>query len=447
MDAAGTDQPRSVYTEAVGAESVWKDGMDGSGVTVALIDTGVASVPDLAGRLVSVTDAATGSVSPCVNLSGENGCGDSYGHGTFMAGLIAGTGASSDGEFRGVAPGARIVSLKIAGRDGSADVSNVLAAIQWVVSFREQYGIKVLNLSLGTDSTQSYEVDPLNYAVERAWASGIAVVVSASNRGPGPGTIAKPGDDPWVITVGAVDDRGTAGVGDDSLPRFSSRGPTSTDGLDKPDVVAPGANLVSLRAPGSSIDAAFPSALGGGYRRGSGTSMAAAVVSGSVALLLQSQPSMSPDRVKFALGATARPVASDDRHAVGAGMIDADEALTASPGLANAGLRRSSGLGVLNASRGRVRVQVPGSLLELVLGGLYTAQMVVWDPVALLVDSWTAPSWYRSTAYRFSWRPTTWYGSNWQGSNWQGSTFYGAADASTWYGSNWQGSTWYGVWG
>src|SRR5207245_1877202 len=128
------------------------------------------------------------------------------------------------------------------------------AAIQWVVSFKDRYGIKVLNLSLGTDSTQTYRTDPLNYAVERAWDSGIVVVVSASNRGPGPATISKPGDDPLVITVGAVDDRGTPGLGDDELPNFSSHGPTAADGLAKPDLVAPGGHIVSLRAPGSAID-------------------------------------------------------------------------------------------------------------------------------------------------------------------------------------------------
>jgi serine protease AprX len=157
-----------------------------------------------------------------------------------MAGLVAGNGASGAGGATGTAPEARVLSVKVAGADGAADVSTVLAGLQWVVSFRERYGIDVLNLSLGTDSTQSWQDDPLNYAVERAWDAGIVVVVAAANTGPAPGTIAKPGDDPWVVTVGAVDGQGTPGVGDDRVPDFSSRGPTR-DGVAKPDVVAPGA--------------------------------------------------------------------------------------------------------------------------------------------------------------------------------------------------------------
>src|SRR5207249_1124844 len=159
---------------------------------------------DLAGRVLPVTDDLTGQVTTCENLSGDPDCADNYGHGTFLAGIIAGSGASSGGAYKGIAPDAKLVSIKIAGANGACDVSNILAAIQWVVSFKSRYGIKVLNLSLGTDSTQTYRTDPLNYAVERAWAAGIAVVVSASNRGPDPRTISKPGDDPFVITVGAT---------------------------------------------------------------------------------------------------------------------------------------------------------------------------------------------------------------------------------------------------
>ncbi len=260
---------------------------------MAVLDTGVANVPDLAGRLVQVRNDLTGQTAPCKNLSGELDCNDRYGHGTFIAGLVAGNGASSGGKWKGVAPEASVLSVKAAGADGAADVSNILAAIQWVVSFKDRYNIRVLNLSLGTDSTQDWRVDPLNYAVERAWAAGMTVVVAASNKGPGAGTITKPADDPWVVTVGATDDRGTAGLGDDQLPDFSGRGPTA-HGLAKPDVAAPGAHVISLRAPGSTIDTQFPWYVDGSYRRGSGTSMATGVVSGAVALMLQANPGLHP---------------------------------------------------------------------------------------------------------------------------------------------------------
>src|SRR4029077_18974770 len=218
---------RSVYQKSVNADRAWTSGYTGSGVTVALVDTGIANVADLAGRVKTVTTDALGfQTAPCMNFSGEPNCNDSYGHGTFIAGIIASSGASSGGAYTGIAPNVNLVSVKIAGADGSADVSKVLAAIQWVVSYKDKYGIKVLNLSLGTDSSQTYRTDPFDYAVEKAWQAGIAVVVSAGNLGPNPQTISKPADDPFVITVGAVDDKGTQGLGDDELPNFSSRGPT-----------------------------------------------------------------------------------------------------------------------------------------------------------------------------------------------------------------------------
>ena len=279
-------------------------------------------MPDLAGRIVPVTDDRTGRTSACHDLSGERSCADGFGHGTFMAGLIAGAGSATSGPT-GTAPEASLLSVKVAGADGAADVSTVLAGLQWVVSFADRYGIRVVNMSLGTDSTQSYEDDPLNYAVQRAWAAGIVVVVAAANTGPAPGSIAKPGDDPWVVTVGAVDSNGTPGLGDDRVPDFSSRGPTR-HGVAKPDVVAPGARVLSLRVPGSTLDRRYPPAdTTSPYRAGSGTSMATALVSGTAALALQANPALTPDELKHALAADARPVASDDPAAVGAGLVDA----------------------------------------------------------------------------------------------------------------------------
>jgi len=331
-------------------------------------------------------------------------------------------------------------------------VSAVLAAIQWVVSYKDRYGIRVLNLSLGTDSTQTYRTDPLNYAVERAWDSGLAVVVAAANLGPGPGTISKPGDDPWVITVGAVDDRGTPGLGDDHLPDFSSRGPTAADGLAKPDLVAPGAHIVSLVAPGSSIATAVPPTMTGGYRRGSGTSMAAAVVSGAAALLLDADPAMTPDRLKYALAATAADTADDDPMTVGSGIVQAADALTAPAGLANQGLDRSNGMGSLQASRGTVSVRtysdggLLGTLLGTVVSGTQTAQLLTWDPIGFTTGYWGPTTWITSSFYLFGWQTVTWEGSKWHGSKWHGSKWHGIEDPSTTYGSKWHGSAWYGAW-
>jgi serine protease AprX len=446
--APGASTVRSVYPRTIRADAVWKRGVTGRGVTVAVLDTGVASVPDLAGRLVQVRDDLTGQTTPCKNLSGELDCKDRYGHGTFIAGLVAGDGAASGGKWKGVAPGASILSVKAAGADGAADVSNILAAIQWVVSFKDRYNIRVLNLSLGTDSTQDWRTDPLNYAVERAWAAGMTVVVAASNEGPAAGTITKPADDPWVVTVGATDDRGTASLGDDQLPDFSGRGPTA-HGLAKPDVAAPGAHVISLRAPGSTIDTQFPWYVDGSYRRGSGTSMATGVVSGAVALMLQADPGLTPDRVKHALVATARDAASSDPMAVGAGVVDANAAAwSAPPGTANQGLARSNGQGSLAASRGSVQVSTDsplGTVLGPVLGATLTAQLLLWNPTGYTGAPWLPSDWYLATWEVNRWNRVSWYGNDWPGRNWRGSSWYGA-DGDESYGSSLAGSAWYGAW-
>ncbi|HWL91260.1 MAG TPA: S8 family serine peptidase, partial [Actinomycetota bacterium] len=267
MAAVGTDawddlDPNLAWRKAIRLGQV-PDGIDGRGVTVALIDTGVARVADLGDRVLARVDFTPGG-------NGE----DAYGHGTHLAGIIAGNGAASLGKWRGVAPGANLVSLKVAGPDGSTDVSVVIAALQWVVVHRAEHGIKVLNLAFGTDSVQPYALDPLNAAVERAWAAGITVVVSAGNRGPG--TVNKPGDDPYVITVGAVDVNRTADRKDDEVAPFSSSART-VDGFAKPDLVAPGTTIVATRDAGSTIDSLHPDAvLDGSYFKGTGTSQAGA---------------------------------------------------------------------------------------------------------------------------------------------------------------------------
>ena len=448
--SADTSTLPSVYRKVVRADDLGNSGASGQGVTVALIDTGVDSgLADLAGRVVQVkTDALGLTTADCVNLSGESGCQDSYGHGTFIAGLIAGNGASSNGAYVGTAPASKIVSVKIAGRSGSADVSNILAAIQWVVSFKDTYGIKVLNLSLGTDSTQTYRLSPLDYAVEKAWQSGIVVVVAASNRGPDAGTISKPADDPFVITVGAVDDKGTAGLGDDALPDFSSRGPTAADGIAKPDVVAPGAHLVSLAAPGAAITEQFPPNMPAPYRRGSGTSMATGVVSGLVADMLSANPSMSPDRVKFALTSTARADASSDPMAVGAGIVDGYSAVHSAPaGLANQDVVPGSGTGSLEADRGTAHVAVAGiDGSTTVVDGNLTAQLTLWDPASTLFADWTGGSWWGGSWWGGSWWGGSWWQNDWTGGSWWGGSWWGEPQSASWYGGSWWGGSWWGAW-
>jgi serine protease AprX len=254
VDSGGSGTAVNAYRQETQTGDV---GSASRTVAVAVVDTGISPVGGLADNLLAVPDPQNpGQTAPCANFSSESTCDDSYGHGTFLAGLIAG-----DGAYPGMDPAARLVSVKIAGRDGAADTSQLLAAIQYVVSFRSQLGIGVLNLSLGTDSSHDARKDPLNRAVERAWQSGITVVVAASNRGHAgtAGTISKPADDPLVITVGAVDDQGTGNRSDDVVPAFTAQGPVvegpSGDQLvdAKPHVMAPGNGRKNQLTPPSQI--------------------------------------------------------------------------------------------------------------------------------------------------------------------------------------------------
>jgi serine protease AprX len=445
----GSGVASAVYPGVVGADKAWRSGWTGRGVGVAVIDTGVSPVGDLAGRVVHSED-----------FSGERDGIDRFGHGTFIGGLIAGSGAASLGAVRGVAPDANIISLKIAGRDGSADVTHVLAALQWAVSFKDVYNIRVVNLSLGTDSTQDYRIDPLNQAVERAWQAGIVVVVSASNHGPAAGTISKPADDPYVITVGAVNDHTTPGTGDDTVAGFSGAGPTRSNGLTKPDIAAPGASLVSTRAPGSTADVNHPEArIGTDYFKGSGTSFSAGVVSGTAALILGRNPALTPDQVKARMTDTARAGAVTDPNRVGAGWLDA-LAATASNATraANQGLTPSDGSGSLQLSRGSLSVDIQtGTVLDSVgqlvpiltpVTGLLTAQNTVFN-AAEYAGEWSGSTWGGSTWGTNEWMGSTWGGSTWGGSTWGGSTWGGSTwGGSTWGGADWYGSTWGGsTWG
>ena len=212
-----------------------------------------------------------------------------------------------------MAPDSRIVSIKVADAKGQTDVSQAIAAIDWVVQNRNKNGlnIRVLNMSFGTDGVQSYLLDPLAYAAEQAWHKGIVVVVAVGNEGFGTGKVNNPAYDPYVIAVGSDNANGTATTADDVVSSFSNDG----DGTRNPDVVAPGDHVVSLRTPGRYLDTTYPAArIGERLFRGSGTSQAAAVVSGAAALLISQRPELTPDQVKALLMGTARPSRAPPRR-------------------------------------------------------------------------------------------------------------------------------------
>jgi serine protease AprX len=310
-----TTDAGSLYTTTVqtGAQAYWNAGYTGKGIDVAVIDTGTAPVPGLAtaGKIINGPDLSFESQSPNLRYL------DTYGHGTHMAGIIAGRGdaavagryAGDTANFLGMAPDARIVSVKVADAMGAADVSQIIAAIDWVLQNKTTGGlnIRVLNLSFGTNTNHPYTIDPLCHAVEAAWRKGITVVAATGNAGyymtPGGAGLTSPARDPYVISVGATDTKKTTVTTDDAVASFSSSGVVGIGGTKNPDLVAPGKSIISLAVPGSFIDQTYGAAgaVTGGFMRGSGTSQATAVMSGAAALVLQQHPTWTNHQVKAVL--------------------------------------------------------------------------------------------------------------------------------------------------
>lgn len=304
------------FRETVGADVANNSGWTGQGITVAVIDSGISDHPDLYDKYgrsrVIYNESFVNSEDPA----------DRYGHGTHVAGIIAGNGASSLNDTNhvlGVSPDVYLVNLKVLDQNGSGNDAQTIAAIERAISLKDQYNIRVINLSQGRGIFESYSQDPLCQAVEAAYNAGIVVVVSAGNYGRndnqginGYGTITAPGNDPFVITVGAMNTRGTSSEADDLVATYSSRGPTVMDFIVKPDIVAPGNQIVSLSSPNSTLFNAVPqeqvfsqTTNSYSYFSMSGTSMASPVVAGSVALMLQKDPTLSPDTIKSRLMKTA----------------------------------------------------------------------------------------------------------------------------------------------
>lgn len=306
--------------DASQASPVINAGYTGAGIGVAVIDSGVrATHPDLQDADVDTSRVVYSQSF----VSGDTSADDAYGHGTHVAGLVAGNGFVSGGGMFGVAQQANIINLRVLDANGAGTDSAVIAAIQRAIQLKSTYNIRVINLSLGRGVSESYTLDPVCQAVEQAWKAGIVVVVSAGNYGrdnsqntQGYATITVPGNDPYVITVGATNTHATDTTTDDTVTSYSSKGPTLLDHVIKPDLVAPGNRMVSLLANGSTLDKMNrsdelpPSAYGSNassasYFYLSGTSMAAPVVSGTVALMLQRSPNLTPDQIKIKLMKTA----------------------------------------------------------------------------------------------------------------------------------------------
>lgn len=291
-----------ISVPTVEAQFPHNQGYKGKGITVAVVDTGVAPHQDLTrpvNRIIGFKDFVNNEADPY----------DDNGHGTHVAGIIAGNGYSSRGKYVGIAPEANILAIKALNKRGSGNMSDIIGALQYVLETKDKYNTRIINLSFGSPANVSYEKDPLCKSVKELKNAGLVVIAAAGNSGPDKRTIVSPGISPDVITVGAVDDKRTIDPSDDEIASFSSRGPTR-EGLAKPDVVAPGVNINSLS--NTELD---------GYKKMSGTSMATPLISGSVALLLDKYGSLSPNEVKEKLMNSCIDL-KDDPENQGSGLVN-----------------------------------------------------------------------------------------------------------------------------
>ena len=319
--SATTSWVLDYHNETINSSNAWSQGLTGAGIGVAVIDSGIASVSDLNATNVVYSEDFTNSGSPL----------DQYGHGTHVSGIIAGNGSNSTGPndsytFKGIAQGVNLINLRVLDQNGAGTDSEVIAAIQTAIQLKSTYNIRVINLSLGRPVLESYTADPLCQAAEEAWKAGIVVVVAAGNYGRdndagtyGYGTITAPGNDPYVITVGAMNTLGTPDRTDDVPASYSSKGPSIVDQVVKPDLVAPGNLIVSLYTPPDTLNVENPthdiptslyqtngtSAASPAYFILSGTSMATPMVSATAALMLQQNAALTPDQIKARLMVTA----------------------------------------------------------------------------------------------------------------------------------------------
>jgi subtilisin family serine protease len=372
----GQQSPGVAVIDAPGAWPI----ATGKGITVALMDTGVARHPDLDGSVLARLDfVKDGARQP-----------DPSGHGTFVAGLIAGHGK----EFKGVAPDAKLISLRVLDGNGNGSMHSVLAAFDWLLDNRVRYGIRVLNLSFGARQSVSYHRELLAGVVESAHFAGVVVVSAAGNDGPATGTVSSPGTDPFVVTAGSLADQGTAERGDDRVSVFSGRGPTR-DGFEKPDVLAPGEHVVSLRVPGTELDRRSRSesqdSTDSLYGRLTGTSASSAMVAGVAALVLEAHRSYTPTKVKGAIVGGARKVTASKTPAA-----DADTALNVKPARVNERLIPSAVLiGILEKS---------GQLL----GAGVSWEGISWEGISWESVSWEGVSWESVSWEAVSWESVSW---------------------------------------
>jgi serine protease AprX len=374
----------NVYNKVIRAPEVWNafpQSRQGDNVTVAIVDSGMLKNKDIDGRVLASVN---------FNRAYKNST-DYYGHGTFVGMMVAGDGAHSSSAYMGVAPRADLVNLRISDDIGASSESDIVAALQWVLENKERYNIRVVNLSLNSSLAQSYHTSPLCAAAEVLWFNGIVVVVSAGNNGTG--TLFPPANDPFVITVGATDDRGSVTLDDDQVAAFSAYGMTAS-GQVKPEIVAPGRNIVAFLQDNNRVTMGKThpaNQYSKDYFKMSGTSVSAPMVAGAVALLLEDEPTLNPDQVKHRLMATAnKNWPSYNPVTAGAGYLD-------------------------------VYAAVNGNTTETSNTGLAASQLLWSGPTPPLWSSvsWSSVSWSSVSWSSVSWSSVSWSSVSWSSDYWE----------------------------
>lgn len=384
IDESSTD-PQNYFLDTLGVRPLWETGLNGKGISVAVIDSGITPEKDLQ---VDPTKGKPDSrvVEQLTFNSNSGHVNDATGHGTHIAGIIGGSGYMSEGLYSGIAPQVNFISLKISDENGMAYESDAIDAMQWVLENKDRYNIRVVNMSINSTQESSYHSSPLDAAAEILWFNGVVVVASVGNKGKSEGyntANAAPANDPFIITVGASDENDTSIPSDDTVASFSNHSRT-LDGFTKPEIIAPGSDIVSILGPGNWISEHPDNVvMNGEYFRMSGTSMAAPMVTGAVVLLLQEEPELTPDQVKYRLLDSA-------------GVID-------------------GGKPYLN-----VYAAVTGSSTESANTGLVASQLL-WtgdDPVAWESVAWNSVAW-NSVA----WNSVAWNSVAWNSVAWNSMTF------------------------
>jgi serine protease AprX len=416
----------------IGADTGAAKSLTGKGVGIALIDTGVAPVPGIPpAQVVNGPDLSFESQSPTLRYL------DTYGHGTHMAGIIIGNDVATG--TKGIAPGARLTSIKVGTANGAVDVTQMIAAIDWVVKNRNHdpaNPIKIITLAYGTGGKPDVWSDPMSLAVQQAYKAGITIVAAAGNQGNGYGRLTQPAADYYSLAVGAAVSNGTVAPADDTLSTFTN---LSTNG--RPiDVVAPGMSIASLRVPGSNIDNGYASArVGDTLFRGSGTSQAAAVTAAACALVLQARPTLTPSQLRNVIqqGTWLPKMASG---AMGAKEINVNAALTNQMGNEYTG-NLSTGTGTLEATRGPSHVVADNVALSgqrSLFGAFDTA---AWSARAKAQTSWSGGVWMGNRMAGDGWTGTSFAAKTWAAAAWPGGSWGGSA---TWTDPAWTGRTWNG---